>query len=343
MIWRLARLWSGEQMQLYEGALKEIAATNSDVIVMTAENRAAIRNLPQALCERFIDVGICEQTLIGAAAGLALRGRIPVVHALASFLTLRAFEFIRTDIGIPALPVKMIGALPGFLSEANGPTHQSLEDIALMRSIPGVQIFCPADQQELVIGLQSIVDSPSPCYVRCNVREECYKHNSDFQIGKAEIVSEGSDVTILVYGFLFQEALIASSLLECRGVSVRLINLRTLEPVDEKAILESARESTLIVALEDHFQRGGLFSILCELLVSNYLTCNVLPISFDRRWFKPALLDDALKYEGFTGDQIAKRILKVLREKGGIQCQIPFASTKTTRASRSLMSTMLAR
>jgi len=327
----------------YEDALKAIAAANSDVVVMTAENRAAIRNLPRDLGERFIDVGICEQTLIGAASGLALRGRIPVVHALASFLTLRAFEFIRTDIGIPGLPVKLIGALPGFLSEANGPTHQSLEDIALMRSVPGVQIFCPADEQELVMGLQSIIDSPHPCYVRCNLRERCYKHNSEFHIGKAEIVSEGTDVTILAYGFLFQEALIASALLECRGVSVRLINLRMLEPVDEEVILESARETTLIVSLEDHFQRGGLFSILCELLVSNQLSCNVLPISFDRQWFKPALLDDALEHEGFTGDQIAKRILKVLKEKGGIQCQIPFASTKITRASRSLMSTMLAR
>src|SRR5262249_56995043 len=103
---------------------------------MTVENRAAIRNLPKELGERFIDVGICEQTLIGAASGLALRGRIPVVHALASFLTLRAFEFIRTDIGIPGLPVKLIGALPGLLSESNGPTHQSLEDIALMRTVP---------------------------------------------------------------------------------------------------------------------------------------------------------------------------------------------------------------
>src|SRR5262249_57538555 len=110
----------------YEKGLEAIALANEDVIVMTAENRAAIRNLPQSLGERFIDVGICEQTLIGAAAGLALRGRVPVVHALASFLTRSALEFIRTDIGIAHLPVKMIGGLPCFLSEANGATHQAL-------------------------------------------------------------------------------------------------------------------------------------------------------------------------------------------------------------------------
>src|SRR5215470_12767192 len=112
----------------YEEVLKERFAGDSSLIVMTAENRAAIRNLPALFGDRFIDVGICEQTLVGAAAGLALRGRTPVVHALASFLTLRAFEFIRTDVGIAQLPVKLVGAFAGFLSEANGPTHQALED-----------------------------------------------------------------------------------------------------------------------------------------------------------------------------------------------------------------------
>src|SRR5262249_8920508 len=116
----------------YEDRLSEIADTNSAVVVMTAENRAAIRNLPGRLGSRFIAGGIAEQTLVGAAAGLALRGRVPVVHALASFLTMRAFEFIRTDVGIAGLPVKLVGAFAGFLSEANGPTHQALEDLALM-------------------------------------------------------------------------------------------------------------------------------------------------------------------------------------------------------------------
>jgi len=327
----------------YEEALKSIAEQNTDVIVMTAENRAAIRNLPQSLGERFIDVGICEQTLIGAAAGLALRGRIPVVHSLASFLTLRAFEFIRTDIGIAGLPVKMIGGLPGFLSEANGPTHQSLEDIALMRNIPGVQIFCPADERELVEGLPAIVASSSPCYVRCNLREQAYDHASEFQIGKAEVISEGSDITLLAYGFLVREAVGARALLECRGVSVRLINLRMLEPVDEKSIIESARSTRLLVTLEDHFQRGGLYSIVCELLVRRQLNCRVLPITFDRRWFKPALIDDALRYEGFTSSQIADRILKELQEKGVIPCPTQYASTKITRTSQNPTNTTIER
>src|SRR5258708_25050094 len=126
-------------MPSYEDTLAKLAEHERRIVVMTAENRAAIRGLAARLGDRFIDVGICEQTMIGTAAGLALRGRIPVCHALATFLTMRAFEFIRTDVGIARLPVKLVGGVPGFLSDGNGPTHQALEDIALMRGIPNMQ------------------------------------------------------------------------------------------------------------------------------------------------------------------------------------------------------------
>ena len=120
----------------YEELIKETALADERLVVMTAENRALIRNLPAVLGPRFIDTGITEQTLIGAAAGLALRGRVPVVHALATFLTLRAFEFVRTDVGIGQLPVKLSGFVPGFLSDGNGPTHQAIEDVSLMSAFP---------------------------------------------------------------------------------------------------------------------------------------------------------------------------------------------------------------
>src|SRR5262249_43616204 len=148
---------AGGPMTRYEEVLASLADRDPDLVILTAENRAPIRTLPALLGDRFIDVGICEQALIGAAAGLALRGRKPIVHALATFLPIRAFEFIRTDIGLPALPVVLVGAVPGFLSEANGPTHQALEDVALMRAIPGMNVFCPADEVELVEALPLLV------------------------------------------------------------------------------------------------------------------------------------------------------------------------------------------
>ncbi|HUK62609.1 MAG TPA: hypothetical protein VLV15_04720, partial [Dongiaceae bacterium] len=167
----------------YESALRELASRDERVVVMTAENRAAIRNLPQVLGARFVDVGICEQTMVGMSAGLALRGRIPVVHALATFLTLRAFEFIRTDVGIAGLPVKLVGAVPGFLSEANGPTHQAVDDVAVMRTIPGMQIFCPADESELLAGLPEVLASPAPAYIRFNARPSALAH-APFELGR---------------------------------------------------------------------------------------------------------------------------------------------------------------
>jgi transketolase len=297
----------------YERMLLEFANRDERLVVMTAENRSAIRGLPASLGSRFIDVGICEQTMIGAAAGLALRGRIPVAHALACFLTMRAFEFIRTDVGIGGLPVKLVGAVPGFLSEANGPTHQAVEDVALMRGVPGMGVFCPADVEELVSGMPVILDSKRPFYVRYTALAPAVAHRVPFAIGKAERISSGSDVAILTYGLMVREADRARRRLEDEGCSVRLVSMRTLKPIDEDEVVSAARETRLLVTLEDHFQRGGLFSIVAEILVSRGLTSRVLPLALEERWFSPGLLDDVLEIEGFTGDKIATKIAAALR------------------------------
>jgi transketolase len=296
----------------YEDSLGVLAVQRPDLVVMTAENRAAIRRLPELLGSRFVDVGICEQTLVGAGAGLALRGRVPVVHALASFLVMRAFEFIRTDVGLARLPVKLVGYVPGFLSEANGPTHQALEDVALMRGIPGMRVVCPADEAELVDALPTILDDPWPCYVRYNALPPAVEHREPFAFGKAEILSDGEAVGILTYGLLLREAVEARAILEERGIPVRLVNLRSLKPVDEAAVVEAARKTWLLVTLEDHFLSGGLYTLVAELMLRHRLSPRTLPIALEGRWFKPALLPDVLRYEGFTGAAIAQRILDAL-------------------------------
>jgi transketolase len=301
-------------MPTYEEFLKERAEKDDALIVMTAENRAVIRNLPAALGPRFIDVGICEQTMVGAAAGLALRGRTPVCHALATFITMRAFEFIRTDVGIPRLPVTLVGGVAGFLSEANGPTHQAIEDIAIMRGIPGMHVFCPADREELIAGMGAVLDAKNPTYVRYYGGEPAVAHREPFVLGKAETVAPGSDVTILVHGFLLAEAERARQALSARGISTRLVNVRMPKPIDEEAVVAAARETRLVVTLEDHFQTGGLYSIVAEVLLKHRRSARVLPIALDDRWFKPALLKDVLAYEGFTGEQLAERIEKAFRE-----------------------------
>jgi transketolase len=292
----------------YEQKLLELIQNDDRIIVMTAENRAAMRNLPSKIGDKFIDVGIAEQTMVGMAAGLALRGRIPLVHALSTFLTMRAFEFVRTDVGIGKLPVKLVGFVPGFLSEANGPTHQAIEDISIMRGIPDMNIFCPADEEDFLIGLEKVVDSPYPTYIRYNNLPASVKHDPDFEIGKAEIISEGKDVVIISYGILLKQAIEAAELLKLEGKSVGIINLRTVSPIDRKMIIKACRDSFLVVTLEDHFQTGGLYSILSEIIVEEEVICNVLPIALKNKWFKATLLPDVLEYEGFTGEAIAEKI-----------------------------------
>ncbi len=303
----------------YENLLFELLDNDDRFIIMTAENRAAMRKLSYEVKDRFIDVGIAEQTMIGMAAGLALRGRIPIVHALSTFLTMRAFEFIRTDVGLGDLPVKLVGAVPGFLSEANGPTHQSLEDISLMRGIPNVNIFCPSDEEDMLIGLKEIFMSPDPFYIRYNNLSTAVTHKKEFKIGKAEVISRGDDVTILTYGFLLAQALEAAEILSKQGHSIGVVNLRTLKPIDRDVIKNVCKQSAFVVTLEDHFKTGGLFSIIGEIALEEEFQCKVFPIALENKWFKPALLKNVLEFEGFTGEAIAGKIYRQLESSGHLK------------------------
>jgi transketolase len=180
-----------------------------------------------------------------------------------------------------------------------------------MRTIPNMQIFCPADEADMVLGLQDLLINPAPCYVRFNA-SPCRTRHHPFQIGEAETLSVGGDVTILVYGMLLRQALEARDRMEAQGISTGVMNLRMLKPVDEERILEAAQRTSLLVTLEDHFLTGGLFSILAELLLKRQQPCNVLPIALKDRWFKPGRLEDVLHHEGFTGEQIAEKIISTL-------------------------------
>jgi transketolase len=291
----------------YEEKLFELAQADERFVCMTAENRALIRNLPTKLGERFIDCGITEQTMIGMAAGLALQGRTPIVHALATFLTLRAFEFIRTDVGISGLPVKLTGFIPGILSDGNGPTHQALEDISILRGIPNMQVFAPANVDDMNEMVELVWKSDKPAYIRANTRPSLISHSA-FKIGKAETIEIGNDVTILTYGALFKESFEAYQSLKNQGFSVGIVNMRSLSPVDETIIIQAAQQSDLVMVIEDHFKIGGLYTIVAEVLLKHKLTANVKSIAFDNRWFKPASLSEVLEYEKLTAEHLTKRI-----------------------------------
>jgi transketolase len=221
---------------------------------------------------------------------------------------MRAFEFIRTDAGILSLPVKLSAFIPGLLSDANGPTHQAIEDISIMRGIPNMTVFAPADEDDMVKMMPQIWSSPKPAYTRINTRKTTYVH-SPFEPGKVEVIQTGTDVTILTYGLLFEQAMIAVEILEAEGLSVGFVNMRSLKPVDEQAILNAAANSDLVVTLEDHFLTGGLYTIIAEILLKHQKTAKVLPFALNEKWFKPSLLPAVIENEGFSGKQIAEAIL----------------------------------
>jgi len=293
---------------LYEKTLIGLAESDPEVMIVTSENRAAMRVLPDIVPDRFVDVGIAEQTMIGMAAGMALRGRKPIVHALAAFLTMRAYEFIRTDIGISGLPVKLVGCVPGFLSDGNGPTHQAIEDVAIMRGIPGMEVFCPADEEELAAAMPVLMARPNPCYIRYTQSAPVVAHPLPGQPERIEVLADGSDVALLTHGVLIEQALDARKRLADQGISARVLNVRMLAPIDADAVLAAARDCELVVTLEDHFRTGGLYSIVAELLIDRGAHGRVMPIALDSRWFRPALLPDVLRHEGFTGEAIAARV-----------------------------------
>lgn len=298
-------------MNAYETLLLDTASRDERLVVITAENRGHMRTVPPMLGDRFIDVGIAEQTMIGMAAGMAVRGRVVVTHALAAFLTMRAFEFIRDDVAIANAPVIMVGMVPGILSDGNGPTHQAIEDVSIMRGLPNVGVFCPCDEREFVDGMRVLLESRRPWYVRYLSGPELPIDRIPFEPGRAVAVRGATlrhpNVTILTYGFLTRQCIEAADELRKDDMHVRVVSMRTLKPVDVEAILEAARTSELVVTVEDHFLTGGLASIVAETLMTHRIAAPVLTIGF-ATWFKPGRLNEVLEHERLSAPAIAGRI-----------------------------------
>jgi len=191
-----------------------------------------------------------------------------------------------------------------------------------MRGIPAVNVWCPADRQELVEGLETVLQDPAPYYIRYIDSPPSMENRNSFAPGRAEVLREGQDAVILCYGLLTTQCYEAARRLAAEGFSVGLVTMRTLKPVDEEAILHAAEQAGLIVSVEDHFKGGGLYSIIAEVLLEREVKARVLPIALDGRWFKPALLSDVLAHEGFTGEALCARIKAELtrpRDRGVVR------------------------
>ena len=262
--------------EAYGKALAELIVENPKVIVLDADLSKSTKTADaKAVCpERHFNVGIAEGNMMGIAAGLATCGNIVYASSFAMFAAGRAYEQVRNSIGYTHLNVKICATHAGITLGEDGASHQSIEDIALMRSIPGMTVLQPSDDIETKQMIKAISEFDGPCYVRLGrsavetVNSEDYK----FELGKGVVLREGKDITLIATGMMVQEAMKASTLLAEQGIEVSVINIHTIKPLDEALILDYAKKSKLVVTCEEHSKFGGLGSAVAETLSKNHPT-----------------------------------------------------------------------
>lgn len=261
--------------QAYGEALVELGKINKNIVVLDADLTKSTKTsmFQKEFPERHFNVGIAEADLMGTAAGFATCGKIPFASTFAMFATGRAFEQIRNTIAYPKLNVKIAPTHAGISVGEDGGSHQSVEDIALMRSIPGMVVLSPADAVETKKMIFAAAEYEGPVYIRMgrlDVETIFDEETYDFQIGIANTIREGNDVTIVATGLMTYEALKAADILAQEGISVRVINVGTIKPLDGETILKAAKETKFIITAEEHSVIGGLGSAVSEFLSEVY-------------------------------------------------------------------------
>ncbi len=301
----------------YGNALVEFG-NDENIVVLDADLSGSTKtgSFNKAYPERFINVGIAEGNMMAVAAGLATCGKTVFASSFAMFAAGRAFEQIRNSIGYPHLNVKIGATHAGLSVGEDGATHQCLEDIGLMRTIPGMVILNPADAVESRLAIKAAIEYDGPVYLRFGrldvpvIFDDDYK----FEIGKGVELKEGSDVTIIATGLMVPEALKASEILAEEGISARVINIASIKPIDEEIIIKAAKETGAIVTVEEHNINGGLGSTVAEVLVEN------CPVPMQRVGTKDVFGKsgkpyDLLKEYGLDSDTIVKNAKEVISKK----------------------------
>jgi len=302
----------------YGHGLVELGATNPAVVVLDADLAKSTRSdwFAAKYPERFFDIGISEQDMIGTAAGLSLGGKIPFATTYGVFVAGRAWDQIRTTVCYSGLNVKVAGAHGGVSVGADGATHQALEDITLMRVLPNMTVVVPCDAIEAKKATIAVAAINGPCYLRF-AREATAvftEENDYFEVGKANVLKDGKDVTIIACGPIVYEALLASAELAGKGISVRVINMHTIKPLDAATVLKAAKETGAIVTAEEHQVIGGLGGAVAEFVVQN------CPVPLEMIGIQDTFGESgspeelAVKY-GLTAKDLVAAVTKVLGRK----------------------------
>ncbi len=296
----------------YGNALKQYAEEYPELVVLDADLAAATKTgiFKAAYPERHIDCGIAECNMMGIAAGLASTGKIPFVSTFAMFASGRAYEQVRNSIGYPHLNVKIGATHAGISVGEDGASHQCCEDLALMRTIPGMVVMNPSDDIEAKAAVKAALDFNGPCYIRFGrlaVPVINDKPDYKFEIGKGVVLREGTDVTLVATGLEVNEALMAAELLEKEGVSAQVINIHTIKPIDKDLIVSASKLTKKIVTIEEHSVIGGLGSAVCDVLCAENPT-PVLKIGVEDRFGESGPALELIKKYGLDAESIAKKV-----------------------------------
>lgn len=296
----------------YGNALVELGKQHEDIVVLDADLAAATKTamFKNVFPERHIDCGIAECNMVGVAAGLAATGMVPFASSFAMFAAGRAFEQIRNSVGYPKLNVKIGATHAGISVGEDGATHQCNEDIALMRTIPGMVVINPSDDVEARAAVKAAYEHEGPVYLRfgrlavpvINDNEE-YK----FELGKGITLKEGTDVTIIATGLPVSESLEAAEMLEKDGISVRVINIHTIKPLDEEIVAKAANETGKIVTVEEHSIIGGLGSAVCD-VVAEKVPAKVMKIGINDVYGESGPALELIKKYGLDAESIYKKV-----------------------------------
>lgn len=297
--------------QSYGEALAKLGEKNKEVVVLDADLSSATKTniFAKQFPERFKNVGIAEQNLMGIAAGLAAYGKIPYASTFAVFAAGRAYDQIRNSICYPKLNVKICATHAGITVGEDGATHQMLEDLSMMRTLPNMTVFSPSDDTQTKWLIEEIAKVQGPTYVRLARLSTpiIYEENQKFEIGKAIMHGEGTDATIFATGVTVAESLKAQEELEKENIHVRVVDMFTIKPIDKEIIIKCAKETKRLITVEDHSIIGGLGSSVCEVLAEEYPT-KVERMGIKDKFGKSGEAEQLLKYFKIDSRAIVEKV-----------------------------------
>ncbi|MBT1278652.1 transketolase family protein [Thermoanaerobacter sp. CM-CNRG TB177] len=295
--------------EAYGKALVELGAKNKDVVVLDADLSKSTKtaDFQKVYPDRFFNIGISEQDMMVTAAGLATCGKIPFASTFAIFATGRAYEQVRNSIGYPHLNVKIAATHAGITVGEDGATHQSIEDISLMRGIPGMVVINPADAEETRQAIFAAAEHYGPVYIRLGrmAVPDIHDQNYKFQLGKGEVIREGKDIAIIATGVMVAIAIEAADKLKEEGIEATVVNIHTIKPIDKDLIVEVAKKTGKVITAEEHSIIGGLGSAVAEVLSEEY-PVKVKRIGIKDQFGQSGSPKELLKHYGLTAEDIVK-------------------------------------